>query len=199
MKYKTLHRQYILLLFIFIDQIIKIIIKFNFMGLDQMLVWEFLRFKPAVNEQLSWINSSLNLGIGFVPHVLVNIIGVAGIYYFYKFYMTRYKETVFSFIAYTAFLAGAVCSLIDKIFWGGSLDYIKYTGFLGGYTFDLKDVYITSFEVMLVLGLGVKMMKDKSYLKSLNSIKLKDIIGFVTDDIRKLFKRIKMAVCNTNI
>ena len=48
-----------------------------------------------------------------------------------------------------AFLfSGAFCSLIDKIFWDGSLDYILVKGF---FTFDLKDVYLNVFNGLLIL------------------------------------------------
>ncbi len=37
-------------------------------------------------------------------------------------------------------LAGIICSFIDVVFWGGSLDFIRL---LDWFTFDLKDVYLT--------------------------------------------------------
>jgi signal peptidase II len=37
--------------------------------------------------------------------------------------------------------------MTDKLFWNGSLDYLRFKGL---FTFDLKDVYITDFEVILI-------------------------------------------------
>ena len=37
-------------------------------------------------------------------------------------------------------MAGSICSLIDKLFWGGSLDFIQIPLF---FTFDLKDCYLS--------------------------------------------------------
>jgi len=59
-----------------------------------------------------------------------------------------------------AFLfSGAICSLIDKVFWNGSLDYILVKGL---FTFDLKDVYINVFIGLLILSLilGDKVLKQ---------------------------------------
>ncbi len=179
-------------LMVSLDQVIKVIIKLSFMNCDKALIWEFLRLKPVRNTELSWINSSLSLGIGFIPHIIINIAGVAAIYYFYKFYLSKNMETFSSFMLYALIFSGAACSLIDKIFWGGSLDYIRYTGILGGYTFDLKDVYITSFEIMLVAAVVLSFAGNKTCLKSLNSVKLKDISAFIINDIKRLYQRMRL-------
>lgn len=42
-------------------------------------------------------------------------------------------------VAYWITLAGVICSIIDRIFWGSSLDYIRIKGF---FVFDLKDIFI---------------------------------------------------------
>ncbi len=44
-------------------------------------------------------------------------------------------------------LAGTICSLIDKLFWGGSLDFADTKLFI----FDLKDCYLTVAEIIFVV------------------------------------------------
>lgn len=179
----------ILLLLILSDQFIKIIIKLNFMDYDKVLIWEFVRFKPVKNIDLSWINSSLKLGFGFLPHILINVLGIVFIYYIYKFYVSKNRETFLGSSVYTLIMAGAFCSLIDKMFWGGSLDYIKYTGFLGGYTFDLKDVYISTVEAIIVIILIISIIGGRKYLESLNSFKFRELAAFIVNDIKKINKK----------
>lgn len=45
-------------------------------------------------------------------------------------------------------ISGAICSCIDVIFWGGSIDYIELFHW---FIFDLKDFYITISSVLMVL------------------------------------------------
>lgn len=184
-------KKYIIIaLLILSDQLIKIIIKLNFMDYDKILIWEFVRFKPVKNVDLSWINSSLKLGFGFLPHILINVIGIIFIYYLYKFYLSKSRETIWNFSVYALIMAGAFCSLIDKTFWGGSLDYIKYTGFLGGYTFDLKDVYISTVEVIIVVILIISLFGGRKYFESLNSFKFRELAAFAVNDFKKFIKKI---------
>ncbi|MDP4094686.1 MAG: signal peptidase II, partial [Bacillota bacterium] len=177
------------LLLVVLEQGIKLIIKAHYMNYDKKLIWDFLHFKPLINDKLSWINSSLSLGLGFITQVTINILAILIINFFYRYYASLRGRTVFGTTAFVIINAGAFCSLIDKIFWGGSLDYIKYTGLLGGYTFDLKDCYITVFEVMFVLGFILNMLKDRSYNKFLGSMTFKKFMLFIRDDIEAVFKR----------
>ena len=44
-------------------------------------------------------------------------------------------------------ISGCLCSLIDKLFWGGSLDFLQIPTL---FIFDLKDCYLTVAEVIFV-------------------------------------------------
>lgn len=54
-------------------------------------------------------------------------------------------------------LAGTVCSLLDKVFWSGSLDYLF---FLNLWIIDLKDIYLFG-AVVLVFYCGIKYEIDQ--------------------------------------
>ena len=76
--------------------------------------------------------------------------------------MTPLIEITFAFL----FSAG-ICSLIDKVFWDGSLDYIFLNGF---FTFDLKDVYASIFAGLVVIMLlinhqGLRTANDNDVIK----------------------------------
>jgi signal peptidase II len=138
------------LLLILMEQVIKIYIFNNLMKKEFNLAGNILIFKPYINIKYSWINSLGNLGIGLLAHIIFNLvlILITFLIYFFvkeKYGMGRYGYCLFSFLS-----AGEICSLLDKIAWGGSLDYILLKGF---FIFDLKDVYLSSFEVMAVLGI----------------------------------------------
>ncbi len=45
-------------------------------------------------------------------------------------------------------IVAAICSTIDRLFWGGSLDYIL----IANYIIDLKDIYLTIGGILLVWG-----------------------------------------------
>ncbi|MGH4119158.1 signal peptidase II [Clostridium sp.] len=80
-------------------------------------------------------------------------------------------NTMYAFI-----FSGAICSLFDKIFWNGSLDYILVNGF---FTFDLKDVYINVFSGLIILLL---LFKNK-FLNQIDDNIVKDFTKYI---LRKL-------------
>ena len=67
----------------------------------------------------------------------------------YQLYKIKQKKTTIVIrIIMICGLAGCLCSLIDKIFWGGSLDFLQIPGF---FIFDGKDAYLTLSEVLFVI------------------------------------------------
>ncbi|WP_434290219.1 signal peptidase II [Clostridium botulinum] len=87
-----------------------------------------------------------------------------------------FKRKVPIHIMYAFIFSGAMCSLIDKIFWNGSLDYILVNGF---FMFDLKDVYINIFNGLLILSLFLK----NKVLKQIDDNIAKDFTRYI---LRKL-------------
>jgi signal peptidase II len=52
----------------------------------------------------------------------------------------KLTQTIFIFL-----FAAVLCSTIDRMLWGGSVDFIKLEGF---FTFDIKDCYVSVFIVL---------------------------------------------------
>jgi signal peptidase II len=79
-------------------------------------------------------------------------------------------------LAFTYLFSGEICSTVDKIFWGGSLDYVLVEGF---FIFDLKDVYLSLFDAIVVLCLifnykGFRKFDEKIFFREFkNYIKVK--------------------------
>lgn len=140
----------IVLIFILIDQGIKIYISNNLMGKEFYILDNTLTFKPLINTKYSYYNSFFDLGIGLLPHIIMNILTILILLIVMDFIKKRYGYSKLACYLFVFLLAGAVCSLIDKVAWGGSLDYIKLQGF---FTFDLKDIYIAIFEIIAILAI----------------------------------------------
>ncbi|SFB09899.1 signal peptidase II [Clostridium frigidicarnis] len=141
------------LILVTIDQVIKIVINNNFFDKISPILPPLLYFKPMFNRQYSWLNSMLQLGVGKYTHILLVAIMSILIYLFYKYLNKQFGTNKIINIMYAFIFSGAMCSLIDKIFWNGSLDYILVNDF---FTFDLKDVYINIFSGLLILSLFLK-------------------------------------------
>lgn len=171
---KTTKRIWIItLVLIAIEQGMKLVIHGNYLDLNLPILSPWLYFSPVFNRDYSWLNSMLQLGVGKWVHIVLVSVILFLLYLFYKFLnrdtaTTALPDTMFAFI-----FSGAICSLIDKLFWNGSLDYIALTGF---FTFDLKDVYINVFNGLLIFMLLI----DYKGLKRVNTNDvIKEFIRYV--------------------
>ncbi|MDD3172405.1 MAG: signal peptidase II [Herbinix sp.] len=136
-------------LLVMLDQAIKLYIA-KFLMDKKFIIGNILGFKPYLNVKYSWINSMTNMGISLTLHILLVIVLLLCILIIYDFIETKYSMNTYGHSLFAFLIAGAACSLIDKVAWGGSLDYVLLNGF---FIFDLKDCYISVFEVMLILSL----------------------------------------------
>lgn len=133
-----------------IEQVIKIVINNNFLNKRFPILPPFLYFEPMFNRSYSWFNSMLQLGVSKWIHIFIVAIMSILLYLFYQYLNKQLGNNKIIDILYAFIFSGAICSLIDKVFWNGSLDYILVNGF---FTFDLKDVYINIFIGLLMLSL----------------------------------------------
>ncbi len=156
------------LFLIALEQIIKIIINNHYLDKNIPLLPPLLYFKPMFNRDYSWFNSMLQLGISKWLHISVVVIMSIFIYKFYEYVCSLIEKKRVVNVMFAFIFSGAMCSLIDKIFWNGSLDYILVKGY---FTFDLKDVYVNTFIALLLLFLllqnkALKQLEDKNLLKN---------------------------------
>lgn len=130
-----------------LDQLIKLIINDQFLDAKAAIIKPFLYFEPMFNRHYSWINSMLRLAVSKWVHVSLTALICVLIILFFIFLSKKEKTNGVINTSFAFLLAGAVCSLIDKVLWDGSLDYILLDGC---FTFDLKDVYINVFNGILI-------------------------------------------------
>lgn len=113
------------------------------------IINDFIRFRPTLNTRISWAGNYFNIfsipWITLSLNILVIFIFLSG----YLLYKEKREQTKFSIkIIMVCGLAGCLCSLIDKLFWGGSLDFLQISNL---FICDLKDCYLTMAEVLFVI------------------------------------------------
>jgi signal peptidase II len=86
----------------------------------------------------------LNLGVGKGIHIIAVIIVIFIFYYVSRYIHRRFGRRLSIDIITVMLFSGALCSLIDKLFWNGSLDFVYLKGF---FVFDIKDCYLTLSEI----------------------------------------------------
>lgn len=147
-----LRRLLVIVILIIIDIFIKIIID-NFYFDKVFMLNQWFGFKPYLNTtQLSIFNNELKLNVSLNVLIILNILLIPIIPLTIKWINIGNKYMKFVNASEILLLSGAFCSLIDKIFWGGSLDYI-YVRKL--FICDLKDIYMFSSVCILIICSGL--------------------------------------------
>jgi signal peptidase II len=160
MKAGDLKRWIIVIALIFIEQAIKLVINCFFFYKNISIIPNAVYFKPIFNRDYSWVNSMLQLGVGKWLHIALVAVIILLIVKFYTYLNYRsIKDKLIDWF-FIFIISSAMCSLIDKVFWDGSLDYIALIGL---FTFDLKDLYgvISDGLLLLFAIIGSKEIKWK--------------------------------------
>lgn len=176
----------IFMVLMIIEQGIKIIIKKYFFNDYFELIPGFLSFDPIINTEGSWLNARFGAGVGFSTLIILNVVSLFLFYAVYKFYLSRNDKSFWVDISFLFILSGAFCSLIDKVFYGGSLDYI---GISNLFIADLKDIYINIglFSLIILLYKIDYFKEDNSSLK--DDFKLfKEFLSYIKNDLLKINK-----------
>lgn len=155
-----------------IEQGIKIVIKKYFFNQYFEIIPGFLSFDPIINTDGSWLNARFGTGVGFNTLIILNLVSLFLFYAVYKFYLSRNENFFWIDASFLFVLSGALCSLIDKVFYGGSLDYI---GISNLFIADLKDIYINIGLFCLII-----LLYKIDYFKE-NDSNLKDDIGLLKE------------------
>lgn len=169
-------RRFSILLFIGVDQLVKWLIRGFHFEKNFEILGDILRFQPIINTNQSYLGNFVS--IFSIPWlmILLNLLLLVAVYYTYQYYLASTdQESFVPQCVYVGIVSGAICSLIDKVFFGGSLDYIKLFDW---FIFDLKDCYISMAEVLFVF-LVIK------HYKVIEKVKLRDIIKFSLHRWRK--------------
>jgi len=139
---------------VFIDQTIKTIIAINFMEPHVHVVWieGILVFCPTQNIHLGWLSNMLDYMMPVymaVTLIIISIFLAIAVYRLFAYCSFNWSEHKYLPGLYLFFtVSAASCTLIDVVFWGGSIDYIQLFNW---FIFDLKDVYSSLGSVFVLL------------------------------------------------
>lgn len=167
-----------------IDQVTKIIIKSFFFNNYVEIIKGFLSFDPIINTDGSWLNARFNLNVGYPILIIINTLAIILFIELYRYYISKGNKDFWGDTAFLFISAGALCSLIDKIFYGGSLDFI---GISDLFIADIKDIYINLgilFFIMLIYVKGYFKEDESSTLKD-DWKCIKEFFKFMKKDILK--------------
>ena len=132
----------VIAILIIADQGIKLYINAYYLGVALPVLPPVLYFRPIFNTDYSWFASMLDLSLSKWLHVALVGILLALIVLFYRHLQNRLSKNNTVNVLFAFLFSGALCSLLDKIFWNGSLDFVLIQSM---FTFDIKDVYISIF------------------------------------------------------
>lgn len=130
-----------IVLLVMCDHVVKYIVKI-FLGESSVisLISDWLFISKVLNEHGSFVTSRFDLNVNMLWIILINILVLFFMIQGYRFYRQRRRNSFWIDLTMILLLAGGISSLIDKIFFGGSLDFI---GLKGLFVADLKDFYLT--------------------------------------------------------
>lgn len=177
---------FIISLFI-LDQGIKLIIKLFYFNSFFPLIDNSLYFSPIINTNGSWLNARFGTSLSFTFLIIINIIAIFIFTEIYRYYHYKGNKNFSSDMAYIFIISGALCSLIDKFFYGGSLDFI---GINNLFVADIKDIYINIgivFFIMTIINGNYLTDDDNSTMKDdLHSLNM--FLKFIRNDILRKTK-----------
>ena len=167
-----------------LDQIIKVVIDKYFIEVKFDIIPPLLYFKPSFNYKYSWINSLFGLGMGFWTHIIIfSFVSIMAVC-IYDWMKTISGNDKLLNIAFVFGFAGVISGYIGTIVWNGCLDYIYLKPL---FVFDLKDLYINCFLVLLMW----YVIKN---WKQLQSIKSNEMFHHFKRRITIGFKKLKLKM-----
>ena len=185
-SYKTLW--FIFIVVMLLDQGIKLIIKCNFFNDYYEIIPKFLSFNPIINTQGSWLNARFNFNVSFSLLIFINAIALLLFLEIYRYVISKKVKSFWIDMSFIFIVAGALCSLIDKVFYGGSLDFI---GISNLFIADIKDIYINLGLLFFIISIYKSdFINDESSFK--DDIKaIKNFLNFIKKDLFSLTKKEK--------
>ena len=172
---------FLITIFMVLDQGIKIIIKFFFFNNYKDIIPNILSFHPIINTDGSWLNARFGTSVSFPLLIALNALFIFFIIEAYRYFLHNNKVDFWGNMCFIFLFCGALCSLIDKVFYGGSLDFI---GISDLFIADIKDLYINLGLYFLILASyasGYLTSEDSTLKEDLE--KLKGFFKFVKKDL----------------
>ena len=173
---------------VIVDQGLKLIINNFFFNRYFDIISDFLSFSPIINSTGSWLNARFGTGISFSLLNLINILALFLFLELYRYVLYKNKKSFYFDMCFLFIFCGALCSLIDKLFYGGSLDFI---GIGNLFVADIKDIYINIGILFFLVAIS-----NAGYLNSNDDTTLKDdfknvqlFLSFAIQDVFRITKK----------
>ena len=185
--FSTKCKTVIFIILMLFDQGIKLLIKFTCFDYFAEIIPGFLFFNPIINSHGSWLNARFNLDANFPALILLNSIFIFLLCELYRYGKSKEHNSFWMDMGFLFILSGALCSLIDKVFYGGSLDFI---GISNLFIADIKDLYINLgllFFIMFIYKCDYFKEDDVSFKDDMKAIK--NFFVFVKNDMLKKNKK----------
>ena len=146
-----------------IDMFIKIIITHFFMKRKKIFFGGLFGFWPHINREQMGINhelSKIGMHISNGTNIVLNIIMIIGVgALLIRLNRKKISGKLFA-VGSCIGISACFCSLLDKIIWGGSPDYIYL---LRRYIIDLKDIYMFAGVIIcLYIYLRTEITRDRN-------------------------------------
>lgn len=153
-----------------IDMTVKTVIYLFFMNTKLYFLSDKFGLVPLINrEQLSFFNLELGIEVNITILIVINAFLLAALCFLqFRLYKIGLMNTHMHVIL-SLFIAGSICSIFDKLVFGGSLDYLLVYRWIC----DLKDIYLFAALAYMVTFL---VMIDSSSSQDVKVIKA--IFGF---------------------
>ncbi|MBR1822894.1 MAG: signal peptidase II [Ruminococcus sp.] len=150
-RYETVRLFGLIPLIVSLDMAVKLIVTRFFMGTKLLLFGGIIGFKPHINREQMGINmelSRLGMSISNEANIVVNILILITVgALLWRLNYKRIYGKPFA-VGSAIGIASCICSLYDKIIWGGSPDYIYL---LNKYIIDLKDIGLVTGSLICVI------------------------------------------------
>ena len=127
-------------LLVSLDLLSKIAVKLFFMDLAFSIFNGLFTFRPYLNtNSMSLFNGLvLDLNISLQNLILVNLILLTLMIPIYLYLRSIEFKNLFLYSILVFLVSGGIASTLDRVFWGGSLDFIL----ISNYIIDFKDIYL---------------------------------------------------------
>jgi lipoprotein signal peptidase len=131
-----------------IEQVIKLAISLNCRDLNIEIIPSLLEFKPTFNNKTLYWLGLMNIDAGRWGRLVTGVIALGAVSRSYLYLKKISKNEKLVDKGFIFAFAGILCSLCDNIFFGGSWDYVYLKPL---FVFDLKDLYLDCFGVLLFI------------------------------------------------
>lgn len=129
----------LIILLVLIDQVTKIIVNIFFRNISFRILWGRIGFEIYLNKYyMSVFNSYFNFNLSILTLTIMNLFILFFLSTFYLYVLKQKALDIKIRTCLSIVIATCVCSIVDKIFWGGSLDFIVFFG----YIIDIKDILL---------------------------------------------------------